>query len=302
MDELNYHHLLYFWHVAREGSVTKAAERLGVSQPTVSGQLTALEKSIGKPLFTRVGRGLVLSDTGRLMAEYADDIFRLGTELSQALASGRSKPGRLVVGVVDAVPKLHVYRLFAPVFDSSDPVRLVMLENKPDRLAAELAQNALDVIVTDAPISPTIRIRAYHHALGGCGTTIFAAPPLATQLKVGFPGSLSDAPFLVPTTDAALRRHLDAWFSANQITPAIRGEFADSALINMFGGNGVGAYSAPSAVENDIIERYDVAVVGRMPDLRQEFYAVTAARRVTNPVIGDVLANARDRLFAEVPA
>lgn len=299
MEDLNYHHLLYFWHVAREGSVTKAAERLGVSQPTVSGQLTALEKSIGKPLFTRVGRGLVLSDTGRLMAEYADDIFRLGTELSQALASGRSKPGRLVVGVVDAVPKLLVHRLFAPVFDSPDPVRLVVLENKPDRLAADLAQNALDVIVTDAPISPTVRVRAYHHSLGGCGTTFFAAPKLAARLKIGFPASLTDSPFLLPTTDAAVRRLLDAWFSANHIAPAIRGEFADSALLKMFGKHGIGAFALPTAVEEDVVDRYSATVVGRVPDLRQEFFAVTAARRVTNPVIGDVLANARDRLFAE---
>jgi LysR family transcriptional activator of nhaA len=298
MNDLNYHHLFYFWHVSREGSVTKAAERLGVSQPTVSGQLTSLEKAVGKPLFTRVGRSLVLSDTGRLVAEYADDIFRLGTELTQAIASGRSKPGRLVVGVADVVPKLLVSRLFAPVFAAPEPVRLVVNENKPDRLAADLAQNLLDLVITDAPIAPSVRVKVYHHSLVTCGTTVFADPALAARLKPGFPQSLRDAPVLLPSDDAAIRRPLDHWFATNQIGPVVRGEIADSALLKALGQAGVGAFALPSAVEADAVSQYGVVVVGRVPELKQEFFAVTAARRVTNPVVGELLATAKVRLTA----
>ena len=278
--------------------MTKAAERLGVSQPTVSGQLTALEKAVGKALFVRVGRSLVLSDTGRLVAEYADDIFRLGTELTQAIASGRSKPGRLVVGVADVVPKLLVSRLFAPVFAATDPVRLVVHENKPDRLAADLAQNLLDVAITDAPIAPSVRVRAYHHLLASCGTTVFAAPGLAAKLTPGFPQSLHDAPVLLPTDDAAVRRQLDNWFATNQVVPLVRGEVADSALLKALGQAGVGAFALPSVVESDVVSQYGVAVVGRIPELKQEFFAVTTARRVTNPVVSDLLATAKARLTA----
>lgn len=297
MESLNYHHLLYFWHVVHEGSVTKAADRLGVSQPTVSGQLAALENAIGKPLFTRIGRGLVLSDTGRLVSEYADDIFRLGTELTQAISSGRSKPGRLVVGAADAIPKTLVHRIFAPVFDAEEPVRLVILEGKPAQLAADLAQNALDVVITDAPIPNTVRVKAFHHALGGCDTSFFAAPKLAAKLKTDFPKSLSNAPFLLPTFDAAVRRTLDGWFAANHITPIIRGEFADSALIKVFGQQGIGAFALPSAVEKDVCDRFGVAVIGRTSELRQEFFAITAVKRVTNPILGEVFSSTKERLL-----
>ncbi|MFO0937776.1 MAG: LysR family transcriptional regulator [Gemmataceae bacterium] len=299
MEPLNYHHLYYFWHVSREGSVTKAADRLGVSQPTVSGQLSALEKAVGKPLFTRVGRGLVLSDTGRLISEYADEIFRIGNELTQALQSGRSKAGRLVVGVADAVPKLLIHRLFAPVYEKTEPIRLVVIEGKPDYLAAELAQNALDVIVTDAPIPATIRVKAFHHSLGDCGTSFFAAPKHAAKLKATFPESLQDSPFFLPTPDAAKRRSLESWFASQHIMPVIRGEFADSALIKELGRHGIGAYALPTAVERDVLERYGSQLIGRVTELRQEYFAVTVARRVTNPILTEVFTHAKDRLFAD---
>lgn len=297
MDDLNYHHLLYFWNVAREGSVTRAAERLNVSQPTVSGQVASLEKAIGKPLFTRIGRGLTLSDTGRLVFDYADEIFRLGTELKQSIAAGQVKLGRLVVGVVDAVPKILVHRLLKPVFESTEAMRLVVTENKPAHLAAELAQNSLDCIITDSPIPSSIRVRAYHHSLGRSETSIFAIPALAARIKAGFPKSLNDCPFLLSSTDSALRRKLDDWFASNHIYPAVRGEFSDSALLKVFGQHGVGAFALPTAVESEICKQFGVQVVGRIEDVVQEFFAVTAARQVTHTLVGQLFENARERLF-----
>jgi|688.fasta_scaffold407882_2 LysR family transcriptional activator of nhaA len=297
MDDLNYHHLLYFWNVAREGSVTKAAERLDVSQPTVSGQVASLEKAVGKPLFTRVGRGLTLSDTGRLVFDYADDIFRIGNELKQSIAAGQVKLGRLVVGVVEAVPKILVHRLLKPVFESTEAMRLVVTENKPERLAAELAQNSLDCIITDAPIPSTVRVRAYHHSLGTSDTSIYATPPLAARIKADFPNSLNDCPFLLSSTDSSLRRMLDDWFASKHIYPAVRGEFSDSALLKVFGQHGVGAFALPTAVESEICSQFGVQSVGRIEDVVQEFFAVTAARQVTHPIIGQLFENARERLF-----
>jgi LysR family transcriptional activator of nhaA len=270
---------------------------LQVSQPTVSGQVAALEKSVGKPLFTRIGRGLVLSDTGRLVFDYADEIFRIGTELQQAIAAGQTKLGRLVVGVVDAVPKILVHRLLRPVFDQPQPLRLVVVENKPERLAADLAQNMLDAVITDATIPSSVRVRAYHHSLGHSETTIFAAPKLAAKLKSDFPKSLNECPFLIPSSESALRRSLDDFFAAQHIHPTIRGEFADSALLKVFGQHGVGAFALPRAVEDEIADQYDVQVVGRLPSVKQEFFAVTAARRVSHALIGELLATARERLF-----
>jgi len=295
---LNYHHLLYFWTVAREGSVTAACRRLHLAQPTVSGQIRMLERSLGHRLLQRRGRGLVLTEAGRTVFRYADEIFALGRDLMaelQGRATGR--PVRFVVGVSDAMPKLLVHRLLAPALRLPEPLYLSCLESDPADLLARLARHDLDVILTDAPVSPATGVRAYSHLLGRSGVSVFAVPAAAGRYRRGFPGSLHGAPFLLPGADTMLRRALEYWFESAGVRPVAVGEFADSALLKVFGQNGLGLFALPSAVEPLVERRYGVRAVGRLPGLHEEFYAVSPGRQATHPGLSAILQAARGGLL-----
>ena len=297
MEWLNYHHLLYFWTIVREGSVSAAAAELRLAQPTISGQLRGLEEHLGEKLFHRTGRRLTLTETGRVVFRYADEIFGLGRELMDTL-KGRptGRPVRLVVGVADALPKLIAYRLLQPALQLPEPIHLVCREDRSDRLLAELAVHALDLVLADTPIGPTAKVRAFNHLLGECSVTFFAAPRLATHRR-GFPRSLDNAPMLLPTDNTALRRSLDHWFDAQQIRPRIVSEFEDSALLKVFGQEGGGIFAGPSVIEREIQRQYGVRVVGRTDAVRERFYAISVERRVNNPAVIAICATAREKLF-----
>lgn len=299
MDWLNYHHLLYFWMVVREGTVAKAGERLRLAQPTISGQLRTLEQALGEKLFVRSGRRLVLTDTGRVVYRYADEIFSIGRELLETL-KGRppGRPMRLIVGVADDVPKLIAYRLLQPALALPEPVSIVCHEDKPDRLLAQLAVHEVDVVISDAPVGSTVRLRAFSHALGECGISVFGAPPLARRYRKGFPRSLTGAPMLLPGENAALRRALDEWFAAAGIRPAVAGEFDDSALLKVFGQAGAGLFIAPSAIEAEVRKQYGVQLVGRIEPVRARFYAISVERRLKHPAVVAISEVARQKLFA----
>ena len=300
MEWLNYHHLLYFWVVAREGSVAKACQQLHLAQPTISGQIRALEKSLKMALFERSGRNLVLTETGRTVYRYADEIFSLGRELQDTLKNrptGRAV--RVVVGVSDALPKLIVHRLLEPALRLPEEVHVTCLDGESDRLMAQLALHELDVVLSDSPANPRLGFRAFNHLLGECGVTFFGTEELARKYRKGFPESLNGAPFLMPSGNAALRRLLDQWFDTLGIRPRIRGEFADSALLKAFGHFGEGLFAAPSAVEADVKRMYRVAVVGRDDSLRERFYAVSVEKRLKHPVVMAISAAARTTLFRE---
>ncbi len=300
MEWLNYHHLLYFWVVAREGSVAKACQQLHLAQPTISGQIRALEKSLKTALFKRSGRNLVLTETGRTVYRYADEIFSLGRELQDTLKSrptGRAV--RVVVGVSDALPKLIVHRLLEPALRLPDEVHVTCLDGEPDRLLAQLALHELDLVLSDSPANPRLGFRAFNHLLGECGVTFFGTEELARQYRKGFPESLNGAPFLMPSGNAALRRLLDQWFDTLGIRPRIRGEFADSALLKAFGQFGDGLFAAPTAVEVDVKRMYHVAVVGREDTLRERFYAVSVEKRLKHPAVVAISEAARTTLFHE---
>ncbi len=294
--DLNYHHLLCFWAVARTGGVGAAAELLGVGQPTVSTQVGKLQRRLKQPLLVKDGRRLRLTDLGRAVYEHADQIVRLGRAVTDAAGGGPAAAARLAVGVDDVLPKLLVCRLLEPVYAHPDPVRLVVREDQPDRLLAGLATFDLDLVLTEAPGAGS-RVRAFHHLLGECGTTVFAAPALARTLAKGFPRSLAAAPFLLPTEGSGLRRGLDDWFAVRRVRPDVRGEFADTALVKAFGKAGVGAFALPSAVEADVVRRYEVRVVGRLAEVRQRFFAVTADRRLVHPAAARIAETARQELF-----
>jgi LysR family transcriptional activator of nhaA len=259
--------------------------------------LRALEDSLGEKLFERDGRRLVLTDVGRDVFRYADEIFSLGRELMDVVR-GRptGRPLRLLVGVADAVPKLVAYRLLEPALRLRDKVRIVCREDRSDRLLAELSLQALDLVVSDAPIGAGVKVRAYNHLLGECGVTFFAAPHLAAAHRRRFPRSLDGAPMVLPTEHCMLRRSLNQWFDSEALRPVVVSEFEDSALLKVFGQAGVGIFPGPTAIEKEIRRQYRVAVVGRTESVRERFYAITPERKVRNPAVVAIAAAARQML------
>jgi LysR family transcriptional regulator, transcriptional activator of nhaA len=279
MEWLNYHHLLYFWTVAREGSVTRASQQLRLAQPTVSGQLKALEDALGEKLFERTGRRLVLTDVGRVVLRYADEIFSLGRELQDTL-KGRptGRPIRFTVGVADAVPKLVAYRLLLPALSLPEPVHVVCREDKPERLLAELSVHSLDLVISDSPVGAGVKVKAYSHLLG--------------ETPVAFFG-----PVLMPTEGSTLRRSLDQWLDTEGIRPRVVGEIEDGALLKVFGQAGVGLFAAPVAIEAEVRAQFGVKLLGRVDSVKERFYALSAERKLKHPAVVAICEGARRRLF-----
>jgi LysR family transcriptional regulator, transcriptional activator of nhaA len=299
VEWLNYHHLLYFWTVAKEGSIARACEKLRLAQPTISGQLRLLEETLGEKLFVKQGRGLAMTEVGRVVYRYADEIFGLGRELQDVL-KGRpqGRPLRLLVGISDLVPKLIAYRILRPVLTMPESVQLVCDEDTPDRLIAELAEHRVDVVISDSPIAPTIPIKAYNHLLGTSPATVFAAPQLAARYRKNFPMSLDNAPFLLPIQGSSLRRAMEHWFDSQNIRPRLAGEFKDGALMKTFGQAGAGLFVAPTAIEQEIREHYRVVAVGRLDAIVERFYAISIERKLKHPAVVRISETARQELFA----
>ncbi len=298
MDWLNYHHLLYFWMVAKEGSISRASQQLHLAQPTLSSQIQKLEKALGTQLFDRAGRSMVLTDNGQLVYRYADEIFTLGRELVDSV-KGIPATGfvRLTVGVPDVLPKLIVYRLLKPALELAEKVQLVCYEGKLQELLAELALYRLDVVLADSPLAPEAHIRAFNHVLGESTVSVFATPELAKKYEQHFPHSLHGAPMLLPTQNTSLRRALEQWFDANDIRPHVMHEFEDSAVLKVFGQHGEGLFAAPSAIEEEICQQYRVCMVGRIKEVKEQFYAISVERRLKHPAVVEISKAARVTLF-----
>jgi LysR family transcriptional activator of nhaA len=300
MEWLNYHHLLYFWVVAKEGSVTRASEELRLAQPTISGQIHRLEEVLGEKLFMRRGRHLELTEAGSVAFRYADEIFTLGREFVDTLkgrASGR--PLRLVVGVADVLAPSLVRRFLEPAFQLGKPVKVTCRADKSvEEFIAELALHRMDVVIADGPAGSGVPVRAFSHLLGECGTTFFAAPKLAASLRRRFPRSLDRTPFLLPGARSAVRRGLDEWFNDQGVQPTIIAETDDSALAKEFGEHGMGVFAAPSVIEAEVRSHYRVGVVGRSDGVRQQFYAISVERKIKHPAVAAVCRAARNDIFA----
>jgi LysR family transcriptional activator of nhaA len=299
VEWLNYHHLFYFWTVAREGSIARASATLRLAPPTISAQIATLERALGEKLFTRTGRRLILTSPGQMTLRYADQIFSVGRELLAAIRTQPSvRPLTLIVGIAETMPKLIVYRLLQPALRLGVPVRVVCREDRPERLFAALAVQDLDVVLSDAQTSPTIKIRAFHHSLGECGTSFFAAPRVAAAYVRRFPRSLDGAPFLLPGDGSPLRGALERWFADSGVRPSIVGEFDDSALLKVFGQSGVGVFAAPRLIEGQVRRQYGVRVIGRAEEVRERFYAITLDRKVAHPAVVAICEAAPGRLVA----
>ncbi|PRQ04796.1 transcriptional activator NhaR [Enhygromyxa salina] len=298
MQWINYHHLLYFWTVAKEGNIADAAKRLRVSQPTISTQIRTLEQALGVELFDRSGRRLVLSELGQVAFRYAEDIFSLGREMVDVLHERPTgRPLQMVVGITYVIPKLIAYRLLMPALGLSEQLHVVCREDRFDRLLGQLARHELDLVLSDVPIGPDISVKAFNHLLGSSGVTFFAEPALASKYKRGFPKSLDGAPFLLPMTGSAVRRELDRWFDEHDLRPEIVGQFDDSALLKVFGQRGVGVFAGPTAIETEIKQDYGVRVIGRTDTIQERFYAITVERRLEHPGVVAVSESAKRTLF-----
>ena len=294
MEWLNYHHLYYFWLVAREGSIARAAAQMRLTHPTISKQLSQLESFFEDKLFERLGRNLVLTEFGQTVFRYADEIFSVGRELQESVhrRSG-GRPLLLRVGLVEVLPKLVAHRLLNPAFQLRESVHIICREGKFEDLLAELAVHRIDIVLSDAPVTSTVNIRAFNHLLDESGVSFFGAPKLASKYRRRFPRSLDGAPLLLPTETSAIRRDLEQWFSAENIRPTIVGEFDDTALLKVFGQDGVGLFPAPTVIEREVCRQYKVRVAGRIDAVRERYYAISVKRRLGHPAVLAICEGAR---------
>lgn len=300
LETLNYHHLLYFYIVAREGSVKDACTVLNVSQPTISTQIGELQRAIGTELFMKRGRGLQLTETGQVVYRYANELFGVAREMLDALRGRQTgRPLTLTVGVPDSMSKVIVHQLLKPSMNLSEQIRVVCREGSIEDLIASLVTFHLDVVVSDVPAPPGVRVKAFTHLLGQCGVSFFAAPHLAAQYRDEFPKSLNGAPVILPTENNQLRRNLDQWFVERDLHPRVVGEFEDSALMKVFGQNGLGIFPAPSAIEQEMTARYGVENIGRADTVRESFYAISVERRLKHPGVVAMIEAARSHVFME---
>jgi LysR family transcriptional activator of nhaA len=296
---INYKHLHYFWVVAKEGSIARASEKLHLTPQTISGQLSLLEKHLGVSLFSKVGRNLALTETGRLVLSYADEIFSLGGEMEEFLHQlPANLPQTLRVGVVDVVPKSIAHRILAPALKMPEPVRMVCRESSLDILLSELAIHRLDLVLADRRIPSTVSTRGFSHKLGECGVSFFATDTLKKHLKGKFPQCLDRAPLLLPSSDNQLRSAIDQWLDKLRIYPRVVAEFDDSALMKVFGQEGAGIFIAPAAIEAEVESQYRVTCIGRTEEVKEHFYAISVERRVLHPVVSAIMEVARESLFA----
>jgi LysR family transcriptional activator of nhaA len=298
VEWLNYHHLHYFWTVARLGSIRKASEELRVSPPAISAQLRSLEESFGEKLLKRSGRNLVLTEMGHVVFSYGEEIFSLGQELMNVVKDRPTgRPLRLLVGVVDVLPKMIAQWLIQPALRVREPMRIVCREGDADNLIARLAVHELDVVLSDVPMNPGVKVKAYSHLLGECGITFVATPKLGKSLKHRFPQSLHRAPILLPTENSEMRRHLDAWFDSQGVRPLITGEFQDYALLRAFGQAGTGIFPIPSVFERQL-KQDAIYKIGQTDDVRCRFYAISVERKVKHPGVLAICDTARRQLFS----
>lgn len=290
-DDLNFRHLLYFWAVAREGSITRAAERLGLSVQAISTQLGQLERQLGQALLAPRGRGLELTEAGRTALRYADRIFEAGDRLREALSESAPARLRLAVGITDAVPKLIAFHVLEAALRPPFEVRLECREGEFEHLLGELAVNRLDLVLADrsAPLRANLRLTS--RLLGEVGVALYGDVELHRRYAAGFPASLQAAPMLLPARGDSLRASIDAWFEAHDIQPQVMASFTDSALLKTFGRAGLGLFPAPLPMQEDIRQQFGALPVGELAGVSESWFAIAAPRRLQHPAV--------ERIFEE---
>ncbi len=294
MEFLNYHHLRYFWVTAKEGGLTRAATKLRVSQPSICTQIHALEEALGEKLFRRSGRGLALTEAGQRVFGFAEEIFALGEDLLSTIKQRSSRrPLRVHIGLANSLPKRMSYELIKPVFDLPQPIQVSFHEWPVTDLLAHLAAHRMDIVLADSPASAVSNLKVFNHLLGESRISLCAAPGLAARLKRGFPEALNDAPALLPATDTPLRRALEGWFRETGIQPRLVAEFDDPSLMKVLAGEGMGFFPLPDVVLQETLVRYGVRRIGPAGACRQQFYAISAERRIVHPAVVAITSQAQ---------
>ena len=299
MRHLNYTHLMYFWTVAREGSIARAAEVMHLTPQTISGQIKLLEESISEPLFAKAGRGLALTETGHVVKQYADEIFLLGQELTYRLKTKQAlMPTTMNVGIVDSTPKLVALRVLKPAFELEDSIKVVCREGSLDQLLGDLAVHKLDLIISDRAVPAGTHVKAYNHPLGSSTISFFANRKLAPNYDGEFPAVLNNAPMLLAVNESPTRRALEEWFDNIDVTPQVLAEFDDSALLQAFGEAGIGIFPAPTAIADEVSQMYDAAKIGTAESVVENYFAISPERKLKHPAVLSLTQAARQRLFA----
>ncbi len=297
---INYKHLRYFWMVAKEGSITQASKLLFVTPQTISGQLSLLEKQLGTPLFQRAGRNLQLTETGKIVQSYANDIFSLGDELQAALSNQpRNIRLHLNAGIANSIPKSIAYHLLAPALRMAPPVQLICREDNLTTLLTELATHKLDIVISDRPLPETLSVKCFNHLLGKCGITFFGTRDLLQKMDSDFPNCLSHTPMLLPGASSSVKSKLLHWFERKKIQPQIIAEFDDGALMKAFGRKGAGVFVAPSITASEVQKTYQVDSIGETTEVMESFYAISAERKVKHTGVMAILDSARKQLFMQ---
>ena len=299
MTTLNFKHLRYFWMVAKTGSIARTAEQLHLAPHSISGQIKEFEAMLGVELFRRAGRNLELTEAGRRILGYAEDIFSIGDELLDVLRDPKEKktlPFR--IGIADSVSKAVAYKLVEPSLTLETPVRLICREGRLSSLLAELSIHRLDMIIADRPMPGHLNVRGYNHLLGESGLSVFSTPGLMKKLSGKFPSSINKAPFLLPGEDVAIRIKLLQWLETNDLRPRIIGEFDDSALMKAFGQAGAGLFVAPTAIAKHVCAQYKVKEIGHINSVVEQIYAITTERRITHPAIVAISRAAHENVFS----
>lgn len=295
---INYKHLRYFWMVAKEGSIAKASKQLFLTPQTISGQLTLLEEQLGTSLFKRVGRNLQLTEEGKVVQSYANDIFSLGNELQEVLKNQTGNLRQpLIAGIANSIPKSIAYHLLEPSLSLDEPVQLICREDNLTMLLTELAAHKLDIVISDRPLPETISVKCFNHRLGKCGMTFFGTSNLVKTAKEGFPACLDTMPILLPGSASSIKNKLLHWFERNDIAPEIVAEFDDGALMKAFGKKGAGIFAAPSATAEEVKDAYNVEILGETNDITESFYAISIERKIKHPGVVAILNEAREHLF-----
>lgn len=297
---INYKHLHYFLTVAKEGSVARASERLYLAPQTISGQLGLLQEQLGVELFNRVGRNLELTDDGRLVLSYAEEIFSLGSELEEAVNYlPADRPQVFRVGVVDVVPKSIAHLVLEPALKMDENIRMVCREADLSSLLAELSVHRLDMVLSDRQVPAATSTQSYSHRLGECGITFLATQSIQQQLRGSFPACLNGMPLLLPSSEHQLRLNVDQWLNKHRLSPRILAEFDDSALMKAFGKEGLGIFIVPTAIKEEVVNQYNVEVIGDVPEVKESFFAISVERKVVNPFAAHILESARQQLFRD---
>ena len=289
----NHRHLYYFWVVAQEGSMTRAAARLDMAVQTISAQVRELERDLGCQLLRPAGRGLALTDAGMVALQQAEQIFQLSQALpEQVLATVQTPSVRLAVGIADGLPKLEVQRLLQPVLGTPH-LRLLCDDGEVTGLLADLVLHKLDVVLTDHPAPPHLQLKVHSHSLGSSDIGWYGAAHWWARAQTGFPASLQQVQVLLPTTHSVMRSQLDRWLHQKGLHPQVVGEIEDSALLETFGSTGLGIFPAALAAQDALFKRSQVQLIGACEGVQEHYYAISTERKVMHPLVQQILKPAR---------